>query len=57
MTQQEFDEVDAVIVHLLTDDRQHAYCSGERIDAQRWADSDKPRKQCQACFHLVTRPT
>ncbi len=56
MTQQEFDEMPGIIVHLLIDDRQpaRALCSGEVIDPGRWADVGGTRKQCQAC-HLAAK--
>jgi len=54
VTQQEFDELDGIIVHLLTDDGD-AFCSGERVDPKRWEHSTKLRKQCQACFWAARR--
>ncbi len=57
MTQEDFDEMDGIIVHLLLDDREpaRAFCSGEIIDPRRWADSKRVRKQCQACLHAARR--
>ena len=57
MTQEEFDELDAIVVHLLIDDSEpaRALCSGEEIDPNRWIDSMKMRKQCQACFYAARR--
>lgn len=52
VTQQEFEELDAHIVHLIVDGSEptRAYCTGNVIDTQRWVDSPKPRKQCQHCL-------
>lgn len=58
MTQQEFDEMPGIIVHLRIDDSKiaRALCSGEIIDPDRWADDLKtPRKQCLACSNAARR--
>lgn len=49
--QHDFDEMDAITVHLMdrVGDRYYAACTGAEIDPDRWTDSSKPRKQCQAC--------
>jgi hypothetical protein len=55
MNQQEYDELDAIVVHLLVEGIKPptALCSGEEIDPNRWQESRKPRKLCQACLRAV----
>lgn len=55
MTQQEFDDLDATIVHLLLNDREppRAYCSGEVVDPSRWRQGKV--KFCQACYWASMR--
>lgn len=56
MTQQEFDELDAIVVHLIMDGTKNAaLCSGETLDPDRWKDSKKIRKQCQSCLLVAMR--
>ena len=56
VTQQEFDEIPGIIVHLTEGNPPRASCSGEIIDPNRWADHHHTtRKQCQACFHAARR--
>jgi hypothetical protein len=59
LSQQEFDEMDGIIVHLLEDNNEPAYaiCSGRIVDPDRWRDSMRPRKQCQACLAEFMRRT
>lgn len=53
LTQQEFDEMPGIIVHLLIDGTNRALCSGEEIDTGRWSGADSTRKQCQACYYAA----
>lgn len=57
LTQTEFDELDAIVIHLRIDDREPArtLCSGEVFDPNRWIDFPKKRKFCQACSLAAKR--
>lgn len=49
MTQAEFDRSDRLTIHLLTEDRQHALCSGERVEPELWDNPANGYKFCEAC--------
>lgn len=57
LTQQQFDEIPGIIVHLLIDETKptRALCSGKVIDPNRWLGSNQTRKQCQACYYAALR--
>lgn len=55
MTQQEFDQLPGVIVHILTEDRQHALCSGLPIDTNGGVAYPPAYKMCQACYYAAMR--